>query len=100
MADAAATTAAVVATAKSFLATLTDDQRAGNHVPLSDPTGETKATPADFSGRVGEKFGDSVWSNYPISDVIRPGLKMGDLTPRSATGSPTGARGTVSASPG
>jgi hypothetical protein len=77
-ADAAATTAAVVATVNSFLATLTDDQRSGITFPY--PTGETKATPADFSGRVGEKFGDSVWSNYPISDVIRPGLKMGDLT--------------------
>jgi Protein of unknown function (DUF3500) len=74
----AGTTAAVVAAAKSFLGTLTDDQRAGISFPY--PTGETKATPADFSGRVGEKFGDSVWSNYPISDVIRPGLKMGDLT--------------------
>jgi hypothetical protein len=53
-------------------------QRAGITFPY--PTGETKATPADFSDRVGEKFGDSVWSNYPISDLIRPGLNMGDLT--------------------
>jgi hypothetical protein len=76
--DAAGTTAAVVAAVKSFLAALTDDQRAGISFPY--PTGQTTATVADFSGRVGEQFGDSVWSNYPISDVIRPGLKMGDLT--------------------
>ncbi len=29
---------------------------------------------------VGEKFGDAVWSNYPVSDVPRPGLQMGSLT--------------------
>jgi Protein of unknown function (DUF3500) len=76
--DAAATTAAVVAAANTFLATLTDQQRAAINFPF--PTGVTTATTADFSGRVGEKFGESLWSNYPISDVIRPGIKMGDLT--------------------
>jgi hypothetical protein len=68
---------------KSFLATLTDDQRAGIAFPY--PTGQTTAAVADFSGRVGEKFGDSVWSNYPISDVIWPGLKMGDLSEEQHT---------------
>jgi len=48
----------VVAAVKSFLATLTDDQRAGISFPY--PTGQTTATVADFSGRAGEKFGDSV----------------------------------------
>jgi hypothetical protein len=76
--DAAGTTAAVVAAATSFLATLTEAQRSGITFPY--PTGQTTATVADFSGRVGERFGESVWSNYPISDVIRPGVKMGDLT--------------------
>jgi Protein of unknown function (DUF3500) len=76
--DAAGTTAAVVAAANAFLSTLTDAQRSGITFPY--PAGQTTATPADFSGRLGEQFGESVWSNYPISDVIRPGLKMGDLT--------------------
>jgi hypothetical protein len=28
---------------------------------------------------VGEKFGDAVWSNFPTSDVPRPGLRLGGL---------------------
>jgi hypothetical protein len=31
-------------------------------------------------GFVGEKYGDAVWSNYPVSDVPRPGLQLGGLT--------------------
>ncbi len=30
---------------------------------------------------IGEKYGDSVWSNFPASDVPRPGLRMGELAP-------------------
>jgi hypothetical protein len=30
-------------------------------------------------GFVGEKYGDAVWSNYPVSDVPRPGLQLGSL---------------------
>lgn len=29
---------------------------------------------------VGEKYGQSIWSNFPVSDVPRPGLQMGELT--------------------
>jgi hypothetical protein len=29
---------------------------------------------------VGEKYGQSVWTNFPVSDVPRPGLRMGELT--------------------
>ncbi|MFC5862141.1 DUF3500 domain-containing protein [Acidicapsa dinghuensis] len=29
---------------------------------------------------VGEKYGQSVWTNFPVSDVPRPGLRMGGLT--------------------
>ena len=38
-------------------------------------------------GFVGEKYGEAVWSNYPVSDVPRPGLQLGGLTveQRSAT---------------
>jgi len=32
-----------------------------------------------FPGFVGEQYGQAVWSNYPISDVPRPGLKLGSL---------------------
>ncbi|PYD48525.1 DUF3500 domain-containing protein [Novacetimonas pomaceti] len=31
-------------------------------------------------GFVGERYGTAVWSNYPVSDVPRPGLQMGHLT--------------------
>jgi Protein of unknown function (DUF3500) len=34
-----------------------------------------------FAGFVGEKYGDAVWSNFPVSDVPRPGIKIGDLSP-------------------
>ena len=29
---------------------------------------------------VGEQYGQAVWSNYPVSDVPRPGLKLGELS--------------------
>jgi hypothetical protein len=32
-----------------------------------------------FGGFVGEKYGEAVWSNYPVSDVPRPGLRLGSL---------------------
>ena len=32
-------------------------------------------------GFVGEKYGEAVWSNYPVSDVPRPGLRLGSLNP-------------------
>ena len=28
----------------------------------------------------GEKYGQSMWTNFPVSDVPRPGLRMGELT--------------------
>lgn len=31
-------------------------------------------------GFVGEQYGAAVWSNYPVSDVPRPGLQLGSLT--------------------
>jgi len=30
-------------------------------------------------GFVGEQYGMAVWSNYPVSDVLRPGLQLGSL---------------------
>jgi hypothetical protein len=35
---------------------------------------------AQFPGFIGEQYGQAVWSNYPVSDVPRPGLKLGSLT--------------------
>src|SRR5580704_224573 len=32
-------------------------------------------------GFVGEQYGKAVWSNYPVSDVPRPGLTLGRLSP-------------------
>jgi hypothetical protein len=34
-----------------------------------------------FAGFVGEQYGLAVWSNYPVSDVPRPGLTLGSLSP-------------------
>src|SRR5581483_719173 len=31
-------------------------------------------------GFIGEQYGRAVWSNYPVSDVLRPGLRLGSLT--------------------
>lgn len=31
---------------------------------------------------IGEKYGQSMWTNFPVSDVPRPGLRMGELTVR------------------
>ena len=33
-----------------------------------------------FGGFVGEQYGQAVWSNYPVSDVPRPGLQLGSLS--------------------
>ena len=72
------TTPKIVAAANAFLATLDDTKRTAVSFPY--PSDQKTATAAAFGFRVGEQFGQSVWSNYPISDVIRPGLKMGDLS--------------------
>jgi len=51
------------------------------------PQGPSGASPhvggpgmGPMGGFVGEKYGESVWSNYPVSDVPRPGLQLGSLT--------------------
>lgn len=33
-----------------------------------------------MGGFVGEQYGQAVWSNYPVSDVPRPGLRLGSLS--------------------
>ena len=32
-----------------------------------------------FPGFIGEQYGKAVWSNYPVSDVPRPGIQLGSL---------------------
>jgi hypothetical protein len=34
-----------------------------------------------FGGFTGEQYGNAVWSNFPVSDVPRPGLALGSLNP-------------------
>lgn len=36
-------------------------------------------------GFVGEQYGAAVWSNYPVSDVPRPGLQLGSLSDAQRT---------------
>ncbi|MCE2576554.1 DUF3500 domain-containing protein [Komagataeibacter sp. FNDCR2] len=36
-------------------------------------------------GFIGERYGAAVWSNFPVSDVPRPGLQMGHLTTAQRT---------------
>ena len=33
-----------------------------------------------FAGFVGEQYGSAVWSNFPVSDVPRPGVQIGKLS--------------------
>lgn len=53
--------------------------RPGNgRVPGTGPGGGPGTGPP--GGFVGEKYGQAIWSNYPVSDVPRPGLRLGDLS--------------------
>ena len=46
------------------------------------PPGKGSSGPGmgPMAGFVGEQYGQAVWSNYPVSDVPRPGLRMSTLT--------------------
>jgi len=44
------------------------------------PNGGGDGKGGQFPGFIGEQYGQAVWSNYPVSDVPRPGLKLGSLT--------------------
>ena len=45
--------------------------------PGGRPSGPGTGPPGGF---IGEQYGQAVWSNYPVSDVLRPGLRLGSLT--------------------
>lgn len=44
------------------------------------PGGQQGGRGGQFPGYIGEKYGDAVWSNFPVSDVPRPGLTLGSLS--------------------
>jgi hypothetical protein len=80
-------TKSIVTATTAFLNSLSPAQR--EKVQFSF-TPEKTATSAKFAragggrgpggGFVGEQYGKAVWSNYPVSDVPRPGLTLGSLS--------------------
>lgn len=101
------TTAAAVAAGRAFLTTfdaasrpkvqfafvakksgtLIRFRRTAPDQPVAPVTDEQAQTPVKRGpgmgppeGFIGEQYGVGVWSNYPVSDVLRPGLQMGQLT--------------------
>ncbi|WP_459906023.1 DUF3500 domain-containing protein [Caballeronia sp. HLA56] len=104
---ASAETRAVVSAATAFLDSLSANQRrkalfafapqkaaTSARFARTGPAGGVMpgslngATPADHpagalgtqAGFVGEQYGQAIWSNYPVSDVPRPGLQLGGLS--------------------
>ena len=90
--SATAQTKAVTAAAMAFLNSLSD---ADQHKVMFSFSPWKTGKAAQFSrsgglggpggngppgGFVGEQYGKAVWSNYPVSDVPRPGLRLGDLS--------------------
>jgi hypothetical protein len=47
--------------------------------PQGGPPGGGGGRGGQFPGFIGEQYGQAVWSNYPVSDVPRPGLRLGSL---------------------
>lgn len=78
-------TKAIVTAATAFLKSLDASEREKVQFTF---TPQKTATAAKFKGGmggrmtfVGEQYGQAVWSNFPVSDVPRPGLNLGSLTP-------------------
>jgi Protein of unknown function (DUF3500) len=76
-------TQAIVAATGAFLNALTPEQRDKVQFPFSS---QLTATAAHFKGGMdgtmtftGEQYGQAMWSNFPVSDVPRPGLRLGSL---------------------
>jgi hypothetical protein len=77
-------TQAVVTATTAFLNSLSADQRNKVQFPFAP---QKIATAARFKGGmngqmnfVGEQYGKAVWSNFPVSDVPRPGLPIGTFS--------------------
>lgn len=106
-ADAVAQTKQATAAAKAFLATFDQKSRATVQFPFvaakhamiarfrrgGPRQSVVPMTEADASapprrgpgmgppgGFIGEQYGHAMWSNFPVSDVPRPGVQMGHLT--------------------
>lgn len=78
-------TASIVDAALAFLDLLEPDETTQALMPYefqekAEPTFFPHPKLKNFSF-VGEKYGQSVWTNFPISDVPRSGLRLGDMTP-------------------
>jgi hypothetical protein len=83
-AEAYARTQAIVAATIAFLNALGPEQREKVQFPF---TRQPMATAAYFKGGlhgnmtfVGEQYGQAMWSDLPVSDVPRPGLRLGSLS--------------------
>lgn len=61
------------------------DKKDDKQSPAGSPNGGGGSGKGGIPGFVGEQYGKAVWSNYPVSDVPRPGLKLGSLTPAQRT---------------
>lgn len=79
-----AQTQTIVAATTAFLNSLSAAQRERAQFPFAP---QNTATAAKFKGGiggrmtfVGEQYGQAVWSNFPVSDVPRPGLTLGSLS--------------------
>ncbi|WP_408736064.1 DUF3500 domain-containing protein [Acetobacter senegalensis] len=100
-------TQSAMTAAKSFLTTLDAQKRASVQFPFTplkhgtlarfrrrapnqpvQPVTDVKAASPTARGPgmgppggfIGEQYGIAVWSNFPVSDVPRPGIRMGQLT--------------------
>ena len=77
-------TQATVAAATAFLNTLSAEQRGKVQFAFApQPTATAAKFKGGMGGRmtfVGEQYGQAVWSNYPVSDVLRPGVQLGSLS--------------------
>lgn len=77
-------TASIVDAALAFLDLLEPDDTMQALMPYefqekAEPTCFPHPKMKNFSF-VGEQYGQSVWTNFPISDVPRSGLRLGDMT--------------------
>lgn len=74
--DASAQTQAIVDAANAFVATFTSAESV--QFPFARPA--SSSAYVGSGNRLGEQYGSAIWSNYPVSDIPRPGVKRGDLT--------------------
>lgn len=77
-------TETIVAATSSFLNSLSPTQREKVQFPLvPQKTAIAARFKGGMNGRmtfIGEQYGQAVWSNFPVSDVPRPGLTLGSLS--------------------